>query len=300
MNPTAQGDYSKQGYIVVRNALPHPLVKRCLHHLESIKKRKFFIFYTQSTHRWERPRLSRNGFLIESILNPSQQIQAPRFAASVRDLIYHNAVYDALSSVCPACLDFVSWQDMAFDRSTGTVDHIDSWYLDTEQAGGVLGLWIALEDIFIESGPFFVCPKSHLLGEIPKSLAPSHDSFLSYVQKRIEDHGLKKVPMLLRQGDIIIWNSLLIHGALSPIDDSYSRKSLTAHFYPLGKRRNDALASNDLTADLHRLRPTIHPRIHRLSKPGRSPLFYAIGGPLLALKDRLGVVSSSAWNMRRS
>jgi len=294
-----QKAYSDQGYVVVKNAIPLPLVQKCVRHLESIKRRKSFLFYTQSTHRWERPRLSSNGFLIESILNPSQQIQAPRFAASVRELIYHNSVFDALSSVCPGCFDFVSWQDMAFDRSTGTIDHIDSWYLDTEQAGGVVGLWIALEDIFMESGPFFVCPTSQLLGEIPKSLAPSHDVFLASVQERIHDNELVKVPMLLRQGDILLWNSLLIHGAFSPLDDSYSRKSLTAHFYPLGKRRNDASANQIFLADLRRLRPTIHPRIHRISKPGRTPLFYAIGGPLLALRDRLGVMSKNAWNMRR-
>jgi len=295
-----QKAYSDQGYVVLKNAIPLPLVQKCVRHLESIKRRKSFLFYTQSTHRWERPRLSSNGFLIESILNPSQQIQAPRFAATVRELIYHGAVFDALASVCPGCHDFISWQDMAFDRSTGTVDHIDSWYLDTEQAGGVLGLWIALEDIFMESGPFFVCPKSQLLGEIPKSLAPTHDLFLAVVQERLLKHELAKVPMLLRQGDILVWNSLLIHGAFSPSDDSYSRKSLTAHFYPLGKRRSDASATSSLLTDLRRLRPTIHPRIHRLSKPGRTPLFYAIGGPLLALRDRLGVISSSAWNMRRS
>jgi phytanoyl-CoA hydroxylase len=300
MTLSAQQIFSEQGYLVIKNAIPELSIKKCLHWLEVIKKRRFLLYYTQSSHRWVRPSLTKQGFLLESILNPSQQRQAPVFADSVQHLIYHDAVYSALRSVCPDSLDFVSWQDMAFDRSTGTVDHIDSWYLDTEKPGGVLGLWIALEDILIDSGPFFVCPKSHLLGEIPKSEYPDHDSFLACVQRRIHEHKLVKTPMLLKRGDIIIWNSLLIHGAFSPSHSALSRKSLTAHFYPLGKRRNDSLYSRGFLSDLRRLRPTQHSRIYRLSKPGRTPFFYAIGGPLLALKDRLGMISSNSWNMRRN
>ena len=296
---SANPGYVKNGFAIYRDAIPSNLLDSCLHYLEKIKKRKSFLFYTQSTHRWEFPRLTRHGFLIESILNPSQQIQAPKFATSVRRVIYHESVYNVLRNAHPEANDFVSWQDMAFDRSTGTVDHLDSWYLDTEDPGGVVGIWIALEDIHMESGPFFVCPGSHHLGDIPRSRVPDHDSFLRHVKGRIEKHSFVKAPMLLKRGDILIWNSLLIHGAFAPKLDSSSRKSLTAHFYPLGKRRNDALLNNDFLGDLKCMQPTLHPRIHRLQKPGRSPIFYALGGPILAAKERIGLISSRAWNMRR-
>ena len=36
---------------------------------------------------------------------------------------------------------------MFFDRSTGTVEHQDSWYLDTDPPGNLVGVWYALEDI---------------------------------------------------------------------------------------------------------------------------------------------------------
>jgi ectoine hydroxylase-related dioxygenase (phytanoyl-CoA dioxygenase family) len=209
-------------------------------------------------------------------------------------------LYAALKTIYPASLDFVSWQDMAFDRSTGTIDHLDSWYLDTEMPGGLVGAWLALEDIHMESGPFFVCPGSHHLGAITKREAPDHESFLACVQKRIKDNCLDKVPMLLKKGDLLLWSSLLIHGAFSPsAAPCFSRKSLTAHFYPLGLRRNDALGDRQFRSDLKCLRQTRHPRIHRLVKFGRTPSFYAFGGPFLALKERLSSISSNAWNMRR-
>ena len=182
---------------------------------------------------------------------------------------------------------------MAFDQSTGTVDHLDSWYLDTESPGGVIGVWIALEDISPESGPFFVCPRSHLLGSIPRSSVGDHNQFLDIVQSRLSTHDLKKIPMHLNKGDILLWNSLLIHGAFSPASQTFSRKSLTSHFFPLGMRRNDALSTTAFLNDLRNVRSTVNPRLFRLIKPGRSPIFYALGGPLLAIKDRIGYISSS-------
>ena len=291
--------FAAQGYQVFKNAVPSPLIDECLYYLNKVKKRKTYLYYSQSIHRWIRPKLSENGFLVNSILNPSLQVQAPRFARSVKNILYCDGVYDALCSVSGDTLDFVSWQDMAFDQSTGTVDHIDSWYLDTENPSGVIGVWIALEDISAESGPFFVCPGSHLLGPISNDETPNHDEFLALVQSRIVDYGLKKVPMLLKRGDILLWDSCLIHGAFSPSAECFSRKSLTSHFYALGKRRNDGLSAKTFLNDLRHLKETANSRIFRLLKPGRSPLFYALGGPLLAIKDRIGYVSSSAWNMRR-
>jgi len=52
---------------------------------------------------------------------------------------------------------------MFFDQSVGTIEHQDSWYLDTEPAGRLIGVWYALEEIDRNSGPFFVVPKSHTL-----------------------------------------------------------------------------------------------------------------------------------------
>ena len=39
--------------------------------------------------------------------------------------------------------------------------------------------------------------------------------------------------LILKSGDLVIWHSSLIHGASNIINNSYSRKSLTAHYYPL-------------------------------------------------------------------
>ena len=295
----SSSNYHSQGFQIFKNAIPAPLINDLLVSFAKVVRRKSFLYYSQSTHRWLTPHLSKNGFLTDSILNPSLQVQAPFFSHFVKQVIYSQGVYNALCAVSNDVQDFVSWQDMAFDQSTGTIDHFDSWYLDTEKPGGVIGAWIALEDISPESGPFFVCPRSHLLPSVSKADIPDHDQFLSLIQSRIIDNNLERIPILLKKGDVLLWNSLLIHGAFTPSSTEYSRKSLTSHFYPLGKRRNDCFLDKNFLLDLRRLKPTCNSRIFRLIKPGRSPAFYALGGPILALKDRFGMISSSAWNMRR-
>ena len=44
----------------------------------------------------------------------------------------------------------------------------------------------------------------------------------------------KRFDFTARKGDILIWDSLTIHGALMPKDLSMTRKSITSHFYPTG------------------------------------------------------------------
>ena len=53
------------------------------------------------------------------------------------------------------------WQNMFFDKSTGTIDHIDTWYLDSDPMGYLFGAWIALEDIDGKGGVFHVY-QSHI------------------------------------------------------------------------------------------------------------------------------------------
>ena len=100
--------FLNQGYQVFKNAIPNDLVSDYLRNFEIIKHRKTFLYYSQSIHRWIRPKLSENGFLVNSILNPSLQVQAPRFAKSVKNIIYSTAVYDALCAVSTGFYDFIS------------------------------------------------------------------------------------------------------------------------------------------------------------------------------------------------
>ena len=85
--------------------------------------------------------------------------------------------------------DFCMWQNMFFINLL-SVDHIDSWYLDTNPMGKLVAVWIALEDIDGEGGTFHIYPRSHLA--IPDEWANlDHDHFVKWSKKICEKFDKK-------------------------------------------------------------------------------------------------------------
>jgi phytanoyl-CoA hydroxylase len=226
-----QDYYSAEGYVVIENAINSQKIDNFIDSYKAICKNPFFVYYSQSTHVGTRPIFNEFGFIKESMQNASRLAFFRDFCSRMQTCIYDKNVSNALSFISGEN-KHISWQNMFFDQSTGTVDHQDSWYLDTEPAGNLIGVWYALEDISIHSGAFFVIPSSHKYGLIDREKFPEHDSFVNEVKKLIASSSLEKKLMTLSKGDIILWHPYLIHGALSCQDQSFSRKSFTSHFYP--------------------------------------------------------------------
>ena len=51
---------------------------------------------------------------------------------------------------------------MYFDGNQKTWAHRDSHYIDAEETGRMIGVWIAAEDIDPGAGPFYVYARSHV------------------------------------------------------------------------------------------------------------------------------------------
>lgn len=126
---------------------------------------------------------------------------------------------------------------MLFDRSVGTKVHQDSWYLDTVPQGGVVGVWIALEDITRDCGPFKVY--DHTQDHLVEPTAYNFDALEQDAQFQRDYPTSRCQRLLLKKGDVILWNSFLFHGADLPTSDQRTRKSLTAHFYRHGAAVQD-------------------------------------------------------------
>ena len=254
--------YDEQGYVILRGVLPHAPIDRFMAAFDRVKQNPWFVYYSQSLQRCMRPTLSAHGFVVESMQNASRLALHGDFARAFQDCIYHPQVARALSLVSGA-REHVSWQNMLFDQSTGTVEHQDSWYLDTDPPGQLMGVWYALEDIEEGSGPFFVCPRSHKLGLLDRKAYPEHRDFVVAVRELIATHGLELTPCLLQRGDVLIWHPYLIHGALSQSVPSLSRKSFTSHFYPKGSLAKDTESKKLLSIYDHSApRPTRTPELY--------------------------------------
>ncbi len=206
------------------------LIENLLLHHKNFKSSSLSFFRAQGTTRFEKPTVNKFGNQVNSIHNPHLLGYNKSFSTSIESIITHPNISNCLSDFTGS-KDHVWYQSMFFDKSTGTKLHQDTWYLDTVPNGKLVGVWIALEDIKYSAGPFCIYTNSD-----SKKLEPDDFDF-----NNIEDDinfkkqypKAKRFDFTARKGDILIWDSLTIHGALLPKNESMTRKSITAHFYPL-------------------------------------------------------------------
>jgi hypothetical protein len=149
---------------------------------------------------------------------------------------------------------------MLFDKSTGTKLHQDTWYLDTEPPGNLVGIWFALEDIERDAGPFCLYSNS------PRRKIEVNDFDFDDMENdarfKTQYPSASRYDFLPKKGDILIWNSFVIHGAHKPVAPSKTRKSLTAHFYPAAMRVQDAPIKRFFSIyDHDKPKPTANPDI---------------------------------------
>lgn len=219
------------GYVVLRQVIPSDRIDTLLSRLERVKRSRRFRFRAQGTNSFEGPLLDERGNLRNSIQNPHLLGALPAFREAVEAIVFSKPIHEALCAQLGEG-SFVNWQTMLFDRSVGTKVHQDSWYLDTLPQGGVVGAWIALEDISRDCGPFKVY--EHTQGQRVEPTAYNFDALEEDPAFQRDFPGARCQRLLLNKGDVILWNSFLFHGADLPSSNQHSRKSLTAHFYRQG------------------------------------------------------------------
>ncbi len=226
---TAKNDYKALGYKVFPSLIKSDKVDRILRELEEFKQSNK-LYYSQSEHNWRRVSsdIDEYGLLGCSFENFTDLAWARKLSEAGRNILQSIEILNALTEVSDEN-DFCMWQNMFFDKSTGTVDHIDTWYLDTNPMGHLIGAWVALEDIDGSGGSFHIYPESHLSGS-NKWVGLNHNEFVEW---SLQEAGkYKKKSIVLEKGDVLLWHPSLIHGSSQQKNVGASRKSLTAHYYP--------------------------------------------------------------------
>ncbi|NNL99405.1 MAG: aminotransferase [Gammaproteobacteria bacterium] len=225
--------YRENGYVVVGQLLSDAKIDRLLEILEQKKSARFFVFKSQDTHLPMQPRLTPEGFLENSMLNPGNLKLAPGFARAVESCVTDEAVSELLT-VLSGAPGHVMRQTMLFYQSTGTIEHQDHYYLDSDPPGNMIAAWYALEDIHEDAGCFFVLPGSHkgrLIERQGRDYA-DHEEYRHAIGALIEEARYEYLTLPLRKGDVLFWHPYTIHGADKNQNPRHSRKSVTAHFIP--------------------------------------------------------------------
>jgi ectoine hydroxylase-related dioxygenase (phytanoyl-CoA dioxygenase family) len=97
------------------------------------------------------------------------------------------------------------------------------------------GVWIALEDITMDSGPLVYYPRSHKLPFYTmQRLGIEPGNYAEYenkIDQKIKKYGLKPKYGTIQKGDIVIWHANLIHGGSKRNDPDITRKSIVIHYF---------------------------------------------------------------------
>ena len=268
----AQKKYLEDGYYIKRGLIDAGKISKLLKSFESFKNRGG-IYYSQSNHNWRNARkdLDEYGLCEKSFENFTDLLWAPDLSKYGKDILLSKDILEYLCKLSGTVQDYCMWQNMFFDKSTGTVDHIDTWYLDTDPMGYLIAAWVALEDIDGNGGEFHVYPGSHLSEFVrPENWKDlDHDKFVDWSKNLGKEY--KRTPIHIKKGDVLFWHPSLLHGSSNQKIEGHSRKSLTAHYLPCTCKRGGGGASSDPSTEVYR--QVVAAKNKRIRQYGSLPIF---------------------------
>tara|TARA_B100000700_G_scaffold299188_1_gene366005 strand:- start:311 stop:1048 length:738 start_codon:yes stop_codon:yes gene_type:complete len=165
---------------------------------------------------------------------------------SVKQLSLFPPVLEALEELYGEPMH--GFQTLNFKIGTQQPVHSDTVHFNTSPAGGMCGVWVALEDVDEDQGPLVYYPGSHKMPEYTmKDIETisdddfdrsSHESlykriglYEQFIADRIEEFELEPHYLTCPKGTALIWASNLWHGG-SPIKrEGSTRYSQVTHYF---------------------------------------------------------------------
>jgi phytanoyl-CoA hydroxylase len=225
--------FEQQGYIVIRRAVSTSL---CNTSVEAFRREvltdRFGLFERHVSGKYERHTLTDTGFMKYPIMN-LQDISGkkyPQFKNVGLDLLTQASIQHAIGILFGEPGRVV--HTMYFDGNQTTWAHRDGHYIDSKRAGGMIGVWVAAEDIHPESGRFYILPGSHRQKVPGEEGDPNSSGYKARMADFVCNGPLPCVAPILQCGDVLLWTALTIHGSLPTHAPEYSRRSFTAHYVP--------------------------------------------------------------------
>lgn len=134
------------------------------------------------------------------------------------------------------------FQSINFINGSQQKTHSDSIHMTTYPLGGLLGVWIALEDVDENNGGLHYIPGSHKLpyflnsdydneGDLFRIGKKSYKAYEEFLDNKVKELGLKKEIFKANKGDLLIWHANILHGGEPHLDKNRTRKSLVYHFF---------------------------------------------------------------------
>ncbi len=173
-----------------------------------------------------------------------------RYGGKLMFVIHHSEIVKNIGND-KKLLEFLSvlmdgqaklFQSINFINGSQQKTHSDSIHMTTYPLGGLLGVWIALEDVDENNGALHYIPGSHKLpyflnsdydneGSAFKIGNKSYKAYEEFLEGKVKELGLKKEIFRAKKGDLLIWHANILHGGEPHTDKTRTRKSLVYHYF---------------------------------------------------------------------
>ena len=169
------------------------------------------------------------------------------FAIHKSNLLWQLGTEKKLSALLSTILggNAILFQSINFLKGSEQATHSDTIHMTTYPLGGLLGVWIALEDTDAQNGPLHYFKGSHKLPYLLNKDYQNEGDYFRIGNKTYNDYeqmianeiallGLKKEIFYAKKGDVLIWHANLLHGGEPQLDMSRTRKSMVLHYFKKG------------------------------------------------------------------
>ncbi len=152
---------------------------------------------------------------------------------------------ETIADACSALFDRPGLPHFSLTFSKGSTQalHQDTCVFHTWPFNALIGVWIALEDITVESGPLVYYPGSHrepLFHEFDNYPQTQRRTASPEQSARYDAHvdataaKYERKEFLAKKGQALLWHGMLIHGGAKFVAPGTTRKSFVIHFLPDG------------------------------------------------------------------
>lgn len=225
--------FHKFGYAILERAVPHPVIDEYLAFLE---------------RSWDAPPPGIYAHCEGQVLPLSRALYER--VAKVSDLHYYFADAEQLVFAPPVRRFLeaiyerpaVVFQTMTMRKGSEEPLHTDTGPLTLTEPMSLAAAWIALEDVRPGAGALQFVPGSHALPEVLNNgVSKGHNgdmgAYHKVLQSILASCAERKLPtehFMAKKGDVLVWAADLMHGGSVIQDRTLTRKSLVAHYMPLG------------------------------------------------------------------
>lgn len=229
---------------------------------KTVKPQEDMDFMRVKSFKPERHQYSKDGHVINPLLNV-HDCECKVFSEKIRGFLQSSSLEELILESMGG--EATLMQSMYFESNRGTEEHFDGDLFDTEEGGSLFGVWVALEEITEENGAFFYYPKSCYLydkAHFNPAIGQKFSEYLALSSRKYENYKTadkgqmleiyRKGKSLLQEikdmgqlelkcpayhaGDIVIFNSRILHGSFRPKSFAKTRNSISAHFAPSNSR----------------------------------------------------------------